>query len=172
MYGTASSPKLDTVRDLGAVPIDYKERDFVEACRELRPAGLDVVFDGIGGTHLMRSARTLHRGGQLVGYGFGSTATNGRQTPWAIAVTSLAWLGAFSYNLLPAYKRVRLYSIQMLKRRRPAWFREDLGQLLTLLSEGQIRPLVAERFPLTDAARAQELLASGSTVGKLVLTFD
>jgi NADPH2:quinone reductase len=172
MYGTASPEKLDTVRNLGAVPIDYKHRDFVKACRERRPGGLDVVFDGIGGTHLMRSARTLRRRGQLVGYGFGSTATNGRQTWRAITVTSLAWLWAFSYNLVPVYKRVKLYSIQMLKRRRPSWFRDDLGELLTFLSEGQIRPLVAERFPLTDAARAQELLASGSTVGKLVLTFE
>ena len=89
-----------------------------------------------------------------------------------ITVTSLAWLWAFSYNLVPAYKRLRLYSIQMLKRRRPSWFRDDLSQLLTLLSKGQIRPLVAEHFPPSEAARAHERLAAGSTVGKLVLTFE
>jgi len=52
------------------------------------------------------------------------------------------------------------------------WFRDDLAQLFGLLSEGRIRPLVAERFPLTEARRAHELLATGSTTGKLVLTFD
>jgi NADPH2:quinone reductase len=67
---------------------------------------------------------------------------------------------------------VKLYSIQMLKRRHPGWFRDDLTQLLGLLSEGRIHPVVAERFPLTEARRAHELLATGSTTGKLVLTFD
>jgi len=172
MYGTASAEKHAAVRDLGAVPIDYKQRDFVEVCGELEPEGLDVVFDGIGGTHLARSVRTLRRRGQVVAYGLGSTAANGRQTLRAIVTSSLAWLWAFSFNLVPGYKSVKLYSIQMLKRRHPSWFREDLEELLALLSDGRIRPLVAARFPLREAAKAQEMLAAGSTVGKLVLTFE
>jgi NADPH2:quinone reductase len=171
MYGTASFGKHATVRELGAVPIDYKQQDFVETCRELRPAGVDVVFDGIGGWHLARSLRALRQRGLVVAYGLGSTAANGRQTPGAIFTNSLAWLWAFSLNLVPGYKRVKLYSIQMLKRRRPNWFRKDLEELLSLLSQGRIRPLVADRFPLDEAARAQEVLAAGSTVGKLVLIF-
>ena len=172
MYGTASLAKHAAVRDLGAVPIDYKHADFVEVCRDLKPEGLDAVFDGIGGGHLFRSFRTLRQGGKLVGYGFGSTATDGRQSAAAIATTSLAWLGAFAYNLVPGYKRLKLYSIQMLKRRRPSWFREDLERLLALLAEGRIHPVVAERFPLAEAARAHEVLAAGATTGKLVITFD
>jgi NADPH2:quinone reductase len=172
MYGTASPAKHTAVRDLGAVPIDYKQRDFVEVCRQLRPDGLDVVFDGIGGTHLMRSLRTLRRGGRLVAYGFGSTAVDGRQTRRAIAVSMLGWLRALSCNLVPGYGRVSLYSIQWLKRLRSSWFREDLGELLALLAKGRIRPRVAERLPLSRAAQAQEALASGSTIGKLVLTFE
>ena len=171
-YGTASPGKHAAVRDLGAVPIDYKHADFTEVCRELKPDGFDAVFDGIGGTHLIRSLRTLRRCGRLVAYGLGSTASKGRQTRSAIAATSLAWLWAFSYNLVPGYKRVKLYSIQMLKRRRPGWFRDDLEQLLALLSEGHIHPVVAERLPLIEAGRAHEVLAAGSTTGKLVLTFD
>ena len=134
-YETASLGKHAAVRDLGAVPIDYKQGDFA-VCRELNPDGFDAVFDGIGGAHLMRSLRTLRRGGRLVAYGLGSTVSNGRQTRSAIAATSLAWLWAFSYNLVPGYKRVKLYSIQMLKRRRAGWFRDDLERLLGLLSEG------------------------------------
>jgi NADPH2:quinone reductase len=172
MYGTASSRKHELVRGFGAVPIDYKQKDFVAVCRELEPDGLAVVFDGIGGTHLIRSLRTLRRGGRVVGYGLGSTAANGRQTRSAIVSSTLAWLWAFAFNLIPGYKRVSLYSIQMLKRRRPGWFRQDLEELLGLLSEGRVRPVVAERLPLDEAARAQELLATGATVGKLVLTFE
>jgi NADPH2:quinone reductase len=172
MYGTASAGKHPAVRDLGAVPIDYRRDDFVQVCSELEAAGLDAVFDGIGGAHLFRSARTLRRRGELIAYGLGSTASDGRQTVRAIVTSSLAWLGAFSFNLVPGYKRVKLYSIQMLKRRRPDWFREDLEKLLSLLAAGRVRPVVTGRFPLDQAAEAQETLATGSTVGKLVLSFE
>ncbi|NIO10941.1 MAG: zinc-binding dehydrogenase, partial [Deltaproteobacteria bacterium] len=84
----------------------------------------------------------------------------------------LGWLWAFSYNLIPAYKRVRPYSIQMLKRRSPSWFRDDLKRLLSLLSEGQIHPVVSKRFHLIEARRAHEMLSTGSTTGKVVLIFD
>ena len=113
------------------------------------------------------------RGGRpLVGYGFGSTASEGRQSASAIAITSLAWLGAFCCNLVPSYKKVKLYSIQTRKRWSPRGFREDLEQLFSLLCEGRLHPVVAERLPLSDAKRAHEVLAAGSTIGKLVITFD
>jgi D-arabinose 1-dehydrogenase-like Zn-dependent alcohol dehydrogenase len=35
--------------------------------------------------------------------------------------------------------------------------------------EGRIKPVVAERFPLAEAARAHELLARGGYAGKVVL---
>jgi len=57
----------------------------------------------------------------------------------------------------------------MLKRRRPEWFREDLGRLLDLLRQGAIRPLIADRLPLEEAAVAHERLVEGAVAGKLVL---
>lgn len=74
--------------------------------------------------------------------------------------------------LLPGRKRVVPYSIQMLKRLKPALFRQDLGTLLELLRRGEIKPLVAQRFPLAEARRAQELLAQGGIIGKIVLVCD
>jgi NADPH2:quinone reductase len=61
------------------------------------------------------------------------------------------------------------YSIQTLKRLRPAWFREDLAALLELLAQRRLAPLVAARFPLAEARRAQEVLAGGGVAGKIVL---
>ncbi len=48
-------------------------------------------------------------------------------------------------------------------------FRDDLRALLKLLRDGKIKPLIAERIPLTEARRAHELLGQGSVKGKLVL---
>jgi NADPH2:quinone reductase len=61
------------------------------------------------------------------------------------------------------------YSIQTLKRVKPALFRRDLITLLDLLQQRKIKPLIAQRFPLAEARRAQELLGKGGVVGKLVL---
>ena len=71
--------------------------------------------------------------------------------------------------LLPGRKRVVPYSIQTLKRLKPALFRQDLIALLDLLQQKKIKPLIAQRFPLAEARHAQELLGKGGVIGKIVL---
>jgi NADPH:quinone reductase len=74
--------------------------------------------------------------------------------------------------LLPGRKRVVPYSIQWLKRLRPALFRQDLIALFDLLQQKKIKPLIAERLPLTEARHAHELLGKGGVTGKVVLVPD
>jgi NADPH2:quinone reductase len=71
--------------------------------------------------------------------------------------------------LLPGHKRVVPYSIQTLKRLKPAWFRNDLLALVELLQKNEVRPLVAQRFRLAEARQAHELLGKGGVIGKIVL---
>ncbi|HJD80185.1 NADP-dependent oxidoreductase [Kitasatospora aureofaciens] len=47
-----------------------------------------------------------------------------------------------------------------------------LEAIAALVDEGRIRPHVAEVFPLAEAGRAHELVASGTVQGKVVLTTD
>ena len=77
MYGTCSSRGASAVSDLGAIPIDYQQQDFVKEIRRLTSEGVDVVFDGIGGTHIWRSRKALRPGGRVVAYGLTSLATWG-----------------------------------------------------------------------------------------------
>ena len=51
----------------------------------------------------------------------------------------------------------------------PGWYHETLTELLDLLAAGSIKPVVAERIPLVEAARAHELLERGGYAGKVVL---
>ena len=74
--------------------------------------------------------------------------------------------------LLPGRKRVVPYSIQWLKRLKPALFREDLIALFELLRQQTIKPLIARRFPLSEARLAQEALGKGGLPGKIVLVRD
>ncbi len=75
----------------------------------------------------------------------------------------------FTLNLVPDKREFILYSIQTLKSLKQDWFHEDLILLLNLLKEGKIKPIVAARMPLNQAAQAHELLAGSSVKGKIVL---
>lgn len=52
---------------------------------------------------------------------------------------------------------------------KPAWFRQDLIALFDLLQQQKIKPLIAQRFPLSAARQAHVLLANGGVIGKIVL---
>lgn len=61
--GTASAPKHEFVRGLGADEvIDYRSTDFETAVEPV-----DVVFELVGGAYAERSARVLKPGGLLIG---------------------------------------------------------------------------------------------------------
>jgi NADPH:quinone reductase-like Zn-dependent oxidoreductase len=175
MYGTCSSRAAPAVSDLGAVPIDYRNQDYVKEIHRLTREGVDAVFDPIGGAHLWHSRQALRPGGRVVGYGnttslrgegLGSDRTGRRNRLHGIPAYALYIAGGW---LLPGRKRIVPYSIQTLKRLKPALFRQDLIALLDLLQQQKINPLIAQRFPLAEARRAQELLGNGGVIGKIVL---
>jgi NADPH2:quinone reductase len=175
MYGTCSSRGAPAVSDLGGIPIDYQRQDFVTEIRRLTGEGVGVVFDGMGGTHMWRSRHALRRGGTVVVYGLTSSLRGGRLASGrpgrrrrfsGMPIFGLYIVGGW---LLPGHKRVVPYSIQWLKRRKPALFREDLIALFDLLLHGSLKPLIARRFPLAEARQAHELLGKGGIIGKILL---
>jgi len=175
MYGTCSSRGASTVSDLGAIPIDYQHQDFVKEIHRLTSEGVDAVFDPIAGPHLWLSRKALRPGGRVVGYGLttslrGEGLTSGRpgrrQRFRGTAMFGLYIAGGW---LLPGRRRVIPYSIQTLKRLKPALFRQDLTALLGLLQQKKIKPIIAQRFPLAEARHAHELLGKGGVTGKIVL---
>jgi len=178
MYGTCSSRGASTVSDLGGIPIDYQHQDFVNEIHRLTSEGVDAVFDPIGGAHLWHSREALRPGGRVVGYGnttslrgegLASNRTGRRNRLHGIPIYALYIVGGW---LLPGRKRIVPYSIQTLKRLKPSLFRQDLIALFDLLQQKKIKPLIAQRFPLAEARRAQELLGAGGVVGKIVLVHN
>ena len=175
MYGTCSARTATVVSDLGGIPIDYRDQDFVKEVRRLTSDGVDAVFDGIGGDNLWRSREALRPGGVIVVYGFTSKLNGGR-----VAASRsygrhrfresavLGWYIARNW-FLPGQKRMVPYSIQTLKRLKPAQFRQDLVTLFGLLQDKKLKPLIAQRLPLVEARQAHELLGQGGVTGKIVL---
>jgi NADPH2:quinone reductase len=175
LYGTCSARGARVVTELGAVPIDYRQEDVVAELLRRRGEGVDAVFDPLGGGHLWESRAALRRGGVVVGYGLRSSMRgdglvserNGRRDRFGGALHFAALIAAAW--TLPGRRRVLPYSIQVLARRRPQWFREDLLALFELLRAGKLKPIVAQRLPLAEARRAHEVLGRGGVTGKIVL---
>lgn len=156
MYGLASPSKHGVLLEYGATPIDYHTQDFVAVIRQAEPEGLDCVFNGMAGEYFGRGLAVLRRGGVLVHYG-GPESKAG-------LVRLIAKL--VFYNVLPNGKTVKGYGthrlgIDVLK--------EDWTTLFELLAAGRIDPIIAAKFPILGARKANELLESGQVIGNVVL---
>ena len=73
-------------------------------------------------------------------------------------------------KLLPDGKKAEWYNVTKLRKKHPAWFREDLSKLFALFDgPGYLQRIIGAKFPLKDAALANAMLEKGETSGKIVL---
>jgi len=158
VYGTASKTNHKLLIEQGAIPIDYRTQDFVQVIRAAEPGGLDFVIEGVGGSYIRRGFAVLRRGGKLVEYA---------NTGFLALLRGLAILQIM--NWLPNGKSGQFYGITALYRKDRRPFMEDLPVLFSLLQQKKLKPIIAQKFPILEAAKANELLESGKANGKIVL---
>ena len=146
--------------------IDYRNEDFVQRSLELSGGGVDVVFDTIGGKNWSRSYQCLTRGGILIAFGALQMTSGEEKLPsllWGFAKLMLLW------KLLPDGKGSMFYNIHSRRGKLPEQFKADVQALFTLLSEGKLKPAVADRLPLEQAAEAHRRIDKADVLGKIVL---
>lgn len=160
-WGAAHGKYSALIRELGATPVDYDREDFTRVL----PGGFDVVFDGIGEDGYRRSFKALKPGGLLIAIGY-SAGAEAKQGMLAV-IASIARL--YLWGLMPFGKRTRFYSVNVMRARHPEWFKQDLAQLLELLSQHRIEPRVSERITFDQVANAHRRLEAGGLEGKIVL---
>ncbi len=159
-YAAASASKHDTLRALGATPIDYRSGKLDHLTRTLEPKGVDYVFDAVGGANIGPCIGALRRDGIVIGFGFmGAPGVLSK-----VAMFSNLFIGARLRG-----RRGSFYGISALYRKNPAPLREDLPKIFSLLEEKKVDPFITHSFELLDARRAIELLSGGSVEGKIVL---
>lgn len=160
MYGLASPAKHAIVAECGAIPIDYHHPDWMQQIRQAEPAGLDATITGVMSMRYVRAGLSLLRNrGTLVAFG----EPDGFGTLFRVLAT------AITSRLSPARKSIRLYgtSFYFIGDRDP--FLHDWALLFDYLTQGKIKPVIDQKFPILEAARANALLDSGSVTGNLVL---
>jgi len=139
--------KLEKARSLGADEvINHKDQNVLEEVRRLTARrGVDIVFDHVGAATWDTSLKSLARGGRLVTCG----ATSGAE-----AVTDIRYIFG---------RKLSIHGTWMGTKR-------EMHQVMRLVEQGRLRPVVHQVFPLEDAARAQEIMERSEHFGKLVLT--
>jgi len=96
----------------------------------------------------------------------GSAATNKQ----GLRVGPLSMLMVFLLKLIPDGKQVPpCPTLGKFAKAHNDWYRETLTELFDSLAAGRIKPVVAERIPLAEAARTHELLERSGHTGKVVL---
>jgi NADPH:quinone reductase-like Zn-dependent oxidoreductase len=125
--------------------INYKDKDFAKEVRAIRgPAGVDVVFEHVGGATFAGSMKCLGRGGRLVTCG----ATAGHEV---------------SINL----RQVFFKNLEILGNTMGS--KGDLRRIIRLVGQGQLRPVVDRVLPLEKVGEAHRLLEERAVFGKVVL---
>ncbi|MBM3660300.1 MAG: zinc-binding dehydrogenase [Actinobacteria bacterium] len=172
VIATAGGPdKVAFVRDLGAdVVVDYRADDFAPVVEEITEgAGVDVVFDGVGGEVGARSRRCLGHGGRYLVVGFAS-GIEAEEEPMVtgreLCFGSISVCGVMlSYRSDPVLVR-RAAGFNITPRSVGEAVHADL---LRLLDAGAIRPVVGREVSFADLPAALDAMEARETVGRVVV---
>ncbi|WP_440007428.1 zinc-binding dehydrogenase [Halomicrococcus sp. SG-WS-1] len=150
VYATGSSEeKLEHARELGADHvIDYESEDFADRVRELTgKRGVDVVVDHVGAATWQDSLKSLAKGGRLLTCG----ATTGPNPETDI-------------------NRIFWNQLQVVGSTMASHGEAD--DALELVWDGTFEPAIREVLPMSETARAHELLEEREGFGKVVVKPD
>jgi NADPH:quinone reductase-like Zn-dependent oxidoreductase len=141
-----SDAKCEKALALGAHhAVNYEVADFVQEVKRLTARrGVDVVFEHVGKKTWEKSLASLVSGGRLVTVG----ATTGYDPP-----TDLRHV---------FYRRLSILGSTMGPK-------GELLDILRLVEERKLRPVLDRVLPLSEAAAAQQLLSDRAQFGKIVL---
>src|SRR3954467_14861572 len=172
VFGTASPSKHDAIRGFGVDhPIDYTSQDFAKEVRRIagQKTPLDIVMDAVGGSSFRKSYGLLRAGGRLVAYG-ASSVTPGEKRDLKAVAKMVATTPIFHpMQMMPASKAV--IGLNMLSLWDEFGSLDDYIQPLRgWIDNKEIRPVVAEAFPLDRGADAHRFLQERKNIGKVVLT--
>lgn len=171
VYGTAGSDaKLDYLRQLGVDhPINYRREDFAAAVRRVRgDAGLDVVFDSLGGSAVRKGLALLAPGGRIVCLGAAEREA-GRLQLVRDARFALSFGFVHPIPLLMNSKSLLGVNMLRISDHRPETLGRVLRGVVGLALQGELKPTVGGRFTAAQIAEAHELLGGRGSTGKIVV---
>jgi NADPH2:quinone reductase len=159
--GASTPEKRRIALELGADhAIDYREADWPAQVQQLTDGqGVDVALDMIGPSHLVQTAAALAPFGRLIEYG--AAAGHVGHVDGAV-LASMMYTNGHNQALIN-------FNVSDYLLLRPDVAMQGVGRLLGWLSDGTVTGPTIHAMPLSEAARAHQLLESGTSVGKIIL---
>lgn len=156
VFTTAGGPdRVERCQALGAYGIDHRTEDFTARVREATgDRGVDIILDVVGAKYLHQNIAALAPHGQLVVIGLQKGATGELD----LATMLARWLSIHATGLRQRPRAQKAAIIADLRDR--AW---------RYLERGEVRPIIHDRLPLTDANEAHRAMVAGEVFGKLLL---
>ncbi len=144
---TMEREKVEKLRELGAdlILTDHDDQILGQIKDFTNGDGVDVAMDYVGPKTFATSFDALKKGGKLLLLG----QITGRET---------------TLNIHMAYLRhISILGLYLGRK-------EEMGKLISLVSEKKIRPVIFRNLPLNKAAEGQKMLKDSAHFGKIVLT--
>ncbi len=143
---SSSDEKLQQAQEMGAdFGYNYTKTDVVqEVMEETRKRGVDIVVDSVGAATWVQSLKLATKGGKIVTCG----ATSGPSPETAIHL--IFW------------KQLEILGSTMSNRR-------EYQEIIALLGQGKLKPVIDQEFALSEGRRALEHLQNQTQYGKVVL---
>lgn len=156
VIGTVSSEeKAKAAREAGADEvINYETSDFVEEVKKLTDGrGVDVIYDSVGKTTLLKGLDALRHFGMMVQYGWAS----GEPDPIDTNLLNAKGCLYLTRANLGTYTSTR----EMLLKRS--------GDVFDWVGSGALKVRIYGEYALRDASKAHAALEQRETIGKLIL---
>jgi NADPH:quinone reductase len=150
----SSDDKLSAARRMGAeVTVAYEHEDLKTRVRELTGGGVDVVVDPVGGRHSEPALRATKAFGRFCVIGFASGPIASIPLNHVLlnnrTLVGVDW-GAWAM-------------------REPDGHRAMLAELMGMVQDGRLHPIVPDERPLDQAAAVMASLLDRTVTGKVVL---
>jgi NADPH:quinone reductase len=157
---TISSPeKARYTQQLGAdLAINYKQNDFTKEVLDwTNGEGVDIAFDTIGGETLQKSFPTVRVYGDVV-----TILEPDKNTAWKVARNRnlRISLELMLTPMLQGIVEAQQHQVEILE------------QSATWIDEGKLKIDARHQFKLSEAAKAHQLLETGSITGKIILIIE
>lgn len=151
----STDDKLEVAHSLGADHlVNYSTQDLRERIKEITGgAGVDVVYDPVGGTYTEPAVRSLAWKGRFLVVGFAAG-----EIP-KLAINLLLLKGA---SLVGVFWGA-------FAKREPKEQMQNMRELWEWLDAGKLKPVVGQAYALEDGVKAFEMLEGRQAKGKVVI---
>lgn len=126
---------------------DYTQEGWIERIREASGGGVEVVIDCVGSATFNASLELLTLGGRLVTFGATTGATAN------VDIRQVYW------------NQINVLGTTM-------GSPKEFSELLRVVANGQIQPVIDRSYPLAEAAEAQRRMEEQEQFGKVVLRIE